>query len=75
MIQLPAHAALFEEQPPVSSVTHCRCGTKLGVIDSRTVTINGMQTIWRRRKCQSCGSLFKTLELSEALALDVLSDD
>lgn len=57
------------------SLTHCHCGLKFGVIDSRIQTIDGYQTVWRRKVCRACGTRFNTIELDEAIAREVLSDD
>lgn len=43
----------------------CNCAAT-GVIDSRKVESNGMPTVWRRRKCKSCGEVFETFEFAAA---------
>ena len=59
--------------PVEESLIHCDCGAKFGVINSRVWVLGGLQTMWRQRKCPSCGAKKNSLELDEALAKDVLS--
>lgn len=56
------------------SFTHC-CGSKLNVMESRIHIIGGTQTVWRRKKCKSCGAKVTTLELCESIGLEVLEED
>lgn len=57
---------------PHRSLSHCQCGQKFGVTETRTMTVNGVQTIWRRRKCHTCGTALKTVEIIEAAGLEFL---
>lgn len=60
----------------MTPVDRCpECGRKLATAETRTVEVYGYQTIWRRRKCNVHGGRFTSLELPEALARDVLTDD
>ena len=58
----------------LESLTHC-CGLKLNVIESRIHVIGETQTVWRRKKCRSCGAKVTTLELCESVGLEVLEGD
>ena len=52
----------------ITYVKHCAdCGALTEVVDIRTKR-NG--TVWRKRKCTSCGYTFHTTEIEEC-ALDV----
>lgn len=57
------------------TLTHCKCGRKLSVIESRLQVIGGVHTVWRRKKCPEHGGRLTTLEIDEAMALEVLRDD
>lgn len=57
------------------TLTHCTCGRKLSVIESRQQVIGGVHTVWRRKTCKEHGGRVTTLELDESLALEVLQDD
>lgn len=55
----------------------CRvCGTpdKAKVMETRELILGGMKTVWRRKKCLSCGSLYKTAEIPLELAREVLEE-
>lgn len=54
------------------SLTHCDCGARMDVNESRNRTIDGVQTVWRRRRCKPCGKRKKTIELPEDLARKIL---
>ena len=62
-------------QEITDSVTHCLCGQRFGVVESRVQILHGVQTMWRRKKCPDCGTRKTTLELDEPLALDVISEE
>lgn len=59
----------------IDTLTHCTCGRKLSVIESRQQVIGGVHTVWRRKTCKEHGGRVTTLELDESLALEVLQDD
>ena len=42
----------------------CQSEEKTRVIQSGVVIVFGAPTTWRRRKCQACGALYKTMEVS-----------
>lgn len=67
--------ALDEGRSLGMSLTHCKCGRRLTVMESRNQVIGGTQTVWRRRKCAECGGRSTTLEIDEATALKVLKHD
>jgi len=58
----------------IDDLTHCQCGKKLSVVDSRVHLINGTRTVYRRKVCRDCNTKVTTLELSEELALNVLEE-
>lgn len=68
-------AAMEKEGEMKDTLTHCKCGRRLTVIESRRRVIGGVQTVWRRKKCPEHGGRLTTIELDEALALEVLQDD
>ena len=37
------------------TLTHCTCGCKLSVIESRQLVIGGVHTVWRRKTCKEHG--------------------
>lgn len=58
----------------LDDLTHCKCGKKYSVVDSRVQLINGTRTVYRRKRCADCNTKVTTLELDEALALNVLEE-
>jgi len=44
------------------NIKTCICGNETEVFDSR---LRGDGSVWRRRKCASCGKRFTTFEVSE----------
>lgn len=65
----PLHGGPIEE-----SMTHCSCGTRFLVLESRNHVINGVQTVYRRKGCPSCKARKSTYELDRALVMDILGD-
>jgi transcriptional regulator NrdR family protein len=53
----------------------CRvCGSKVEVVDSRPIDMNGVMTIWRRKRCVSCRALYKTIEVDIEIAKQIYLD-
>lgn len=57
------------------SLTHCTCGRRFAVVESRNQVIGATQTVWRRRKCAVCGGRSTTLEIDEETALMILEGE
>lgn len=55
------------------TLTHCTCGKRLQVIDSRARVYGNTQAVWRRRKCYTCNTLSYTIEMPAQLAKRVLT--
>jgi transcriptional regulator NrdR family protein len=55
------------------TLTHCTCGKRLRVIDSRARVYGNVQAVWRRRKCYTCNTLSYTIEMPAQLAKRVLN--
>jgi transcriptional regulator NrdR family protein len=53
----------------------CKPAPKLAVKETRVKVIGTTTTLWRRRVCPCCGAKTCTVEVSDALAEDLFSDD
>lgn len=52
------------------------CGAaKTSAADSRTVRVGWLEAKRRRRKCAECGHQYFTVEIPEAVAIEVFSED
>jgi transcriptional regulator NrdR family protein len=53
----------------------CRvCGGKVEVVDSRPIDMDGVMTIWRRKRCVTCRALYKTVEVDYEIAKEIYLD-